>query len=148
LVDPVSPLDSAIALTLPSETGPDTENGLLQAWEILQDLRLKNQLVVLSACRSASGRSMGGAGRVGLTWAFQAAGARSVVAPLWNIRDDVAPDFMARFYLSLRAGMPKDEALRQAQLSILSLDASAVCNTCERPPPYLWAAFQLYGDRH
>ncbi|MEM9593408.1 MAG: CHAT domain-containing protein [Acidobacteriota bacterium] len=144
LADPQSPLDSALALSLRGAGLNNQENGILQAWEILQDLRLDAELVVLSACSTVgAGAPMGGEGLQGLTRAFQAAGARTVVAPLWDVSDHLTADLMVHFYSGLRRGEPKDEALRQAQLAIL---ASGEDGDTGRSP-YFWAAFQLYGSR-
>ena len=50
-------------------------------------MRLDAHLVTLSACDTALGREMGGEGLLGLTRAFQFAGAQSVLASLWNVSD-------------------------------------------------------------
>jgi CHAT domain-containing protein len=148
--DDRSPLDSALVLTIPEELA-HRENGLLQVWEIFEGVRINADLVVLSACESALGRELSGEGLIGLTRAFQYAGARSVAASLWNVADQVTAELMARFHRHLAAGLPKDQALRAAQLELirepleittakgqaLEMDASA---------PFFWAAFQLFGD--
>jgi CHAT domain-containing protein len=45
---------------------------------------------------------------------------------------------MERFYTHLKAGLPKDQALRAAQLELLRDPAAA--------DPFHWAAFELVGD--
>ena len=137
LLDERFPLNSGLALTIPDELAEGSDNGLLQAWEIFESVRLDADLVVLSACESALGREVGGEGLIGLTRAFQYAGARSVVASLWQVADESTAILMEHFYHHLRAGKAKDEALRAAQLDLLRGAAQA---------PYAWAAFQLHGD--
>ncbi|HEX4865563.1 MAG TPA: CHAT domain-containing protein, partial [Acidimicrobiales bacterium] len=128
------------------EDGKD--NGLLQAWEIFERLRVDADLVVLSACRSGLGSEMGGEGLIGLTRAFQYAGARSVVASLWEVSDPATADLMVRFYRRLRRGHPVDEALRAAQLDLIRSHPSRHGETGGVDPasPFVWAAFQLFGD--
>lgn len=150
-LDERSPLDSAVVLSIPEKFEEGKDNGLLQAWEIFERVRIDADLVVLSACESGLGKEMGGEGLIGLTRAFQYAGARSVMASLWKISDRTTAELMVRFYKHLKAGLPKDEALRAAQMELIrgpiqvknekgdveEIDASA---------PYYWAAFQIYGD--
>lgn len=135
LLDERFPLNSALALTLPGPQAEGRDNGLLQAWEIFESLRLDADLVTLSACDTALGREMGGEGLVGLTRAFQYAGARSVLASLWSVADVSTARFMESFYRHLREGRSKDEALRQAQIERI-----------RDSHPFHWAAFQLTGD--
>jgi CHAT domain-containing protein len=129
------PLNSALALTIPGSPADGQDNGLLQAWEIFEGLRIDADLVVLSACETALGKEMGGEGLVGLTRAFQYAGAHSIVASLWSVADESTPELMKRFYGYLKAGRTKDEALRAAQIDALRTSH-----------PFHWAAFQLIGD--
>ena len=145
------PLNSAVVLSIPEKFEDGKDNGLLQAWEIFESVRIDADLVVLSACESGLGKEMGGEGLIGLTRAFQYAGARSVMASLWKISDRTTAELMVRFYKHLKEGKPKDEALRAAQMELIrgpiqvknekgeieEIDASA---------PYYWAAFQIYGD--
>src|SRR5262249_23452164 len=140
LIDERFPLDSALALTLPAAVQEGRDNGLLQAWEIFEDLRLDAQLVTLSACDTALGREMGGEGILGLTRAFQFAGARSVLASLWSVADVSTAKLMERFYTYLRQGRTKDEALRAAQLDLIHAREGDLAH------PYHWAGFALYGD--
>jgi CHAT domain-containing protein/Tfp pilus assembly protein PilF len=148
ILNPRSPLDSALALTIPPRFEEGKDNGLLQAWEIFERLRVDADLVVLSACRSGLGGEMGGEGLIGLTRAFQYAGARSVVASLWAVSDPETADLMVRFYRRLRRGCPVDEALRAAQLHLIRSRPSRQGKTDGVDPssPFVWAAFQLFGD--
>ena len=141
ILDERSPLNSAVVLTIPESVQEGRENGLLQAWEIFDRLRIEADLVVLSACESGLGRELAGEGLIGLTRAFQYAGARSVMASLWQVADEVTGDLMVRFYRHLREGKSKAEALREAQLELIRKPSSRRASA-----PYYWAAFQLYGD--
>ncbi len=139
LLDERFPLNSALALTLPEHPVEGQDNGLLQAWEIFESVRLDADLVTLSACDTALGKEMGGEGLVGLTRAFQYAGARSVLASLWGVSDVSTANFMKRFYGYLRSGKDKDEALRAAQID-------QIREKSRSSHPFHWAAFELFGD--
>src|SRR6185295_17671317 len=139
LLDERFPLNSALALSIPEQPQEGRDNGLLQAWEIFENLRLDADLVTLSACDSGLGEEMGGEGMVGLVRAFQFAGARSVVASLWSISDVSTARFMKRFYSYLRSGKTKDDALRAAQIDQIRGKSGS-------PHPFHWAAFELFGD--
>jgi CHAT domain-containing protein len=138
LLDRRMPINSYLALAIPEQPLPGQENGLLQAWEIFEQVRIDADLVTLSACNTALGKEMGGEGLIGLTRAFQFAGARSVLASLWAIGDGSTSRFMPRFYEHLSAGRTKDEALRQTQIEWI--------RDPRRSHPSYWAAFQLIGD--
>jgi CHAT domain-containing protein/Tfp pilus assembly protein PilF len=140
LLNERSPLDSALAFSLPEGAGEARENGLLHAWEILESVRLDADLVTLSACSSGLGQAMGGEGLIGLTRAFQYAGARSVLASLWSVSDASTAALMQRFYAHLARGVSKDRALALAQRELLRLESGRWSH------PYYWAAFQLAGD--
>ena len=138
LLDARSPLDSSLALTVPVERRTGEENGLLQAWEIFEQLRIDADLVTLSACETALGADVAGEGLVGLTRAFHYAGARTVLASLWQVADVSTSDLMTKLYAHLRSGMTKDEALRSAQRAAIARPETAA--------PFHWAAFTLSGD--
>lgn len=116
------------------KTNPPTEDGLLAAYEIF-NLKLKADLVVLSACETGLGKEVKGEGLMSLTRAFMYAGTPSVVVSLWNVNDQSAADLMIRFYRHLQAGKTKSEALRQAQLETIR----------DNGFPFFWAPFVLVG---
>jgi CHAT domain-containing protein/tetratricopeptide (TPR) repeat protein len=135
-----------------------TDDGLLTASEVAaMDLRGVD-LAVLSACETGLGEIAAGEGVLGLQRAFQLAGARSVVASLWQVDDRATRELMERFYENLwneKQPMSKVEALRRAQLALLrearTRGVSLASNDAEkhedtRTPPYFWAAFVLSGD--
>ena len=137
-VNELFPLDSALVFTIPENPREGQDNGLLQAWEIFERVRIDADLVTLSACESGLGKEMGGEGLIGLTRAFQYAGARSVLASLWKVEDQSTGELMKRFYQYLKAGRTKDEALRLAQTDLI--------RSSDYSQPKDWAAFQLDGD--
>jgi len=138
VIDERFPLDSALALTIRDGRSGAAENGMLQAWEIFERVRIDADLVTLSACDTALGQDAGGEGLIGLTRAFQYAGARSILASLWGVGDVSTTELMTRFYAHLSGGMSKDAALREAQRDLLRNRATA--------HPFHWAAFELIGD--
>ena len=132
LLDPRSPLDSALALSASGGTGDD---GLLRAWEVRERLHLDADLVTLSACESALGQEATAEGLVGLTRAFQHAGARSVVSSLWAVTDRPTARFMESFYRRVRSGIDRDRALRRPRSR-----ASARASIPTTGPPSSWRA--------
>ncbi len=76
------------------------EDGYLNATEI-SALRLNADMVVLSACNTATGKVLTGEGLLGLQRSFFVAGASSVVASLWSIYDRSTPLIMTAFYTKL-----------------------------------------------
>src|SRR5262245_39086304 len=98
----------------------DPDRGLLRAEEVA-DLDLRGcELAVLSACETALGKVADTEGVQGLQWAFQAAGARSLVVSLWKVHDAATSVLMEEFYTNLwHKKLSRLEALRQAQLTVL-----------------------------
>lgn len=77
---------------------------------------------------------------MGLAGVALRAGARSTLATLWTVEDEVTASFMRRFYQELgNATVTKAEALRRAQQSILQ-------NPNYRERPYYWAPYVLVGN--
>jgi len=139
ILHPSVAMASGVLLAQPAQqTAGTNDDGILQAWEIFSELKLRAELVVLSACQTALGKTIEAEGVVGLTRAFQYAGARSVVASQWSVEDKSTAALMVAFHSALRRGLPKDEALRQA--------IRKVREDPRRSHPYYWAAFILLGD--
>jgi CHAT domain-containing protein/tetratricopeptide (TPR) repeat protein len=125
-----SPLDSAIVLS-----GP--EHGFKLYARDVADLPLRAELVTVSACRSAGGRAYAGEGLVGFAWAFLRAGARRVIAGLWDVDDRSTAELMDLLYARLATGERAPDALRHAKLSLLARGDHF-------SKPYYWAPFQLF----
>jgi len=115
--------------------GTANQDGLLQIREIV-DLDLDGRVVVLSACSSNTGVLLRGEGVMSLARAFFQAGAHTVVASLWRLRDDEAADFFDRFYRHLGRGISVAAALRAAQSDMIA----------EGFPAAAWAGIVVLGD--
>ena len=108
-------------------------------------LRLKADLVTLSACQTGLRKVLSCEGVIGLTRAFLYAGASSVLVSLWNVNDVATAELMKRFYLGLINGLSKDEALRQAKLSLIRqsevLETSLLLGTLRLDRPVVNSLF-------
>jgi CHAT domain-containing protein len=128
---------SGLVLSLVDEHGKP-RNGFLDMQDIY-DLNLPAELVVLSACETGLGKQINGEGLLGLTRGFMYAGAKRVVASLWNTDDQASAEFMARFYKAMeQEKLSPAAALRQAQIDTWKKKRWS--------DPYYWAAFQLQGE--
>lgn len=75
------------------------------------------EMLILSACKTATGNSREVLGIAGAT---VQAGAKSSIATLWSIDDDASVLFTETLYGNLgKPGISRAEALRQAQLALL-----------------------------
>ncbi len=127
---PQSPLDSYVVLS-PETTGGEYR---LSARDLAQ-LKLKADLVTLSACRSAGAKNVPGEGLVGLSWAVLNTYSRNVVASLWDVPADSTTKLMKKFYSHLHAHESPSEALRSAKVEMIQA----------KELPNSWAGFQLYS---
>lgn len=135
-----SPMYSYLTL---AEGGPN-DDGLLEAWELMQ-LDLKAQLAVLSACETARGRIGAGEGVIGFSWAMFIAGVPATVVSQWKVESASTRDLMVSFHRSLisprapqQSKPTKTDALRQAALKLM--------RNPETSHPFYWAGFVLVGD--
>ena len=124
------PLESAVVL---ARTGDSYK---LYARDVV-DIPIHADLVTLSACRSAGAREYAGEGLIGFAWAFLQAGARAVVAGLWDVSDVSAEPLMARFYEGVNARHDPVKALREAKLTLLH-------GGPRFQKAFYWGAFQTY----
>jgi CHAT domain-containing protein len=96
------------------------------------------ELLVLSACQTASGDKRAALGLAGLALR---SGASSTLASLWSVNDESTANLMSEFYRQLtgsNSSITKAEALRQAQLALLKNPLF--------DHPYFWASFVLVGN--
>ena len=132
LTDTQAPELSAVILSL-RDTHGGTQAGEVFAGDFLSRT-LNADLVVLSACDTALGEELAGEGLLGLRYALHAAGARSVIASLWQVPDRTASQLMSAFYLHyLRRGESPPQALAVAMRELER----------EFPDPALWGAFDV-----
>ena len=105
---------------------------IVSASEVSQ-LDLSNtQLTVLSACQTAVGHySLEGV--YGMHRGFKQAGAKSILASLWNVNDESTAQLMTLFYDKWLSGMPMQQSLREAVKELRR----------DYPSPYFWAPFVL-----
>lgn len=132
LLDDIKQLGLPGAIALAPTTN---NNGFLTSDEII-GLKLKADLVILSACHTGRGKITGD-GIVGLSRAFITAGTPSTIVSLWSVPDSPTADLMNEFYQNyLQQDMDKAKALRQAMLTI----------KLKHPNPLDWAGFTLIGE--
>ena len=137
LLDSQRPELSGLVLSLVDGRGRP-RSGFLGLLEI-QRLKLPAELIVLSACQTALGRNEEGEGLIGITRGFMGAGAKSVIASLWQVDDVATAELMRRFYEGmLGGGLRPSEALREAQI--------AMSRHKRWSSPYYWAGFVMQGE--
>jgi CHAT domain-containing protein len=101
-------------------------------------------LLMLSSCWGADSFVLPGRFVLSLPEVCWRAGARHVIASLWEVDDEVGAASMQRFYQYLDSHAP-DEALARTRDDCRHnrlLPAGAV----DTSHPFYWAGLQLYGD--
>jgi tetratricopeptide (TPR) repeat protein len=127
---------SGLVLSRFNRQGQPIEDYFLRLNEIF-NLRLSAELVVLSACETGLGKNLRGEGIIGLTRGFMSAGAKRVIASLWNVGDRSTAELMAKFYhRMLKEGLSPSAALQQTQIEMWRAKRN----------PNKWAAFAFYGE--
>jgi len=134
ILNNASPLYSYLLLA--GESADDSEDGLLEARELLQ-MKLRAELVVLSACETARGRVGAGEGIIGLSWALFVSGVPSTVLSQWKVESASTSRLMVAFHQNRKKNMNDAEALRAAALSVRKDPASE--------HPFYWAPFIVIG---
>ncbi len=100
---------------------------------------LQARLVVLCCCHTGRGE-ISSEGVIGITRAFLAAGARSVLAALWPINDDATKVFMEKFYKELCNEISVCEALRRT-MNVFQKHEKEEFRAIR-----IWAPFTIYGE--
>ncbi len=107
------------------KAGDPSNDGILTAAEVVNLDLSASDLVVLSACETAKGRSLDGEGVYGLRRSLKMAGANSVVMTLWPVADAYTVEFMEAFYRRYLEGQHPAAALgetKREQLAKLKED--------------------------
>ena len=108
-----------------------SNEGLLTAYEAMNMNLESAELVVLSACETATGDIQSGEGVYGLQRAFIVAGANALIMSLWKVDDTATQKLMTLLYQNIIKGMGIEKAFHQAQLNLMK----------SYPHPYFWGAF-------
>jgi tetratricopeptide (TPR) repeat protein len=116
----------------------DGEDNFLYATELIL-AENNTELVILSACRTGNGHARPGEGTLSLGRAFALAGIPATVVSWWRLPDDSTPAVVHDFYVNLKNGAKKDDALRQAKLQFLENNPNSM-------HPFFWAGLVLVGD--
>ena len=111
---------------------------LSDGWFTVRDayqLRLKAELVTLSACDTGTNSIAPGEELIGLARGFFSAGSTSILLSLWSVDDATTAELMSRFYSQFVSSNSAATALRAAQIHVLR----------ENPHPFFWSPFALVG---
>jgi CHAT domain-containing protein len=125
----------------PSRTFVLAYDGKLTMDDLESDIKYGSQrdipleMLILSACETASGDDRAALGLAGVALK---AGARSALATLWYINDKASGAMIAAFYQGLKAGLSRAQALRAAQRALAADPRFA--------HPAYWAPYLLIGD--
>lgn len=139
-----------VHLATHAEFGASPEDTFILTWEGRLSIQamaslLRNRirtsevpidLLVLSACETATGNSRAVLGIAGMAIR---SGVRSTLAGLWSLDDQAAAAFMGHFYEALaQPNTTKAAAFRQAQLALMK--------DPQFKAPYFWSPFVLVGN--
>lgn len=101
----------------------------------VRNLPFDNSIIILSSCETGLNEIVRGEELIGLTRAFFAAGACTLILSLWRVDDNATLDLMTAFYEGLIRGKAAAGALRSAQQQLIKKDLH----------PYLWSPFMVSG---
>ena len=113
----------------------DSTISLTELENLMSSGNLNVNLVVLSACQTATGNSRGLLGLAGVT---VRGNAQAVLGSYWFVKDQETARLMEYFYQNLYGDiiMSKAEALQQAKVELIQLS----------PHPLIWSGFTLIGN--
>lgn len=101
----------------------------------VRNLPFDDRIIILGACETGLNEVVRGEELIGLTRAFFAAGAASLVLSLWRVDDRVTLDLMKAFYKGLFDGKGIAGSLRSAQVGLIKTGLH----------PYFWSPFVVSG---
>ena len=106
--------EPALVMTPPDEA-TDEDDGLLKASEVAQ-LKMNADIILLSACNTASGDKLGAEGLSGLSRAFIYAGARSLLVSHWSVESTSAAELTTGMFdaISSDAKVGRSQALQSS----------------------------------
>lgn len=135
----VSPELSRLIFAKNVDNALSSEDNSLYTYEIYNQ-NLSSNLAILTACETGKPSFQAGEGMISLAHAFNYAGSESILTSLWKIDEQSSANIIKNFYVHLKKGLPKDEALQQAKLDYLSTAKGRTQS------PQYWAGLVLIGD--
>ena len=131
--------EPALILTPPAKAS-ETDDGLLTASEVTA-LKLDADLVILSACNTASGDTVGGDALSGLARAFFYAGARALLVSHWYVDSQATVTLITNAFKALKddPGIGRAEAMRRAMSALIKTGG-------RNAHPANWAPFVVVGE--
>jgi Uncharacterized protein conserved in bacteria len=111
-------------------------DGILYSKELYQ-LKIKADLVTLSACETGIGRLEEGEGVIGLVRGFLYSGASNVLFSFWKVGDKNTMLFMKEFYRNIFEGDSYPAALRKVKLEMIKNPETSF--------PLVWGGFSIIG---
>jgi hypothetical protein len=115
-------------------------DSVLSLSDLLPEKRPVSNLVVLSACQTASGRLYSGEGVFSFNRSFAALGISSTVSNLWQVNDQATYQLTELFYKYVVDGLPLDIALQKAKTEFIRKNKHT-----EYELPFYWASSILIG---
>ena len=103
-------------------------------------MKLKADMVVLSACNTGFGKIEDGEGIMSLARGFMYAGVPSIISTLWSVNDQSTANIMKGFYKYLNDKDKKSVALQKAQVEYLNSSDNITAH------PFYWSGFILIGN--
>ncbi|UXX79337.1 CHAT domain-containing protein [Reichenbachiella carrageenanivorans] len=107
------------------------DNGILNAYEVMNMDLNQTELVIMSACETGTGEIINGEGVYGLSRSFQVAGSNKIIMSLWKVNDEATQKLMTSFYSYWMSLGNSQAAFRKAQQKVKE----------EFSDPYFWGAF-------
>jgi tetratricopeptide (TPR) repeat protein/CHAT domain-containing protein len=134
--------EPALVLTPPANPKDNDDDGLLMASEVA-NLKLNADWVILSACNTAAGETLGAEALSGLARAFFYAGARTLLVSHWPVYSDAAVRLITGTFqaLKMQPEIGRAEALRRAMVGLID-DLTLEDNA----HPTVWAPFVVAGE--
>jgi CHAT domain-containing protein len=127
------------ALLLYPESGGGEEyrpRGFLTMSDVMK-LNLSCDNATLTACSTGLGKRTSGEGVMSMGWAFQYAGAKSVLVSLWKVEEKSTILLAEKFFGNLKAGKDKLTALQEARADVRKAGFEH---------PFFWSPFIMIGE--
>ncbi|GAB4380392.1 MAG: hypothetical protein Kow00121_36550 [Elainellaceae cyanobacterium] len=131
--------ENAFLVTGSSPTEPDQRLTINELDDIIRQASARSpvELLVLSACQTATGDDRAALGLAGIA---AQAGAKRVLASLWSVNDRATTELITQFYQGVfNTEMTKAQALQEAQRALIQSGGTTA-------HPAFWAAFILIGN--